>query len=72
MKISPSVKVDELGNKRLPPSPLLKREQTSFPVHPVDARFFLKRCFSISAVLWSISTESLMLFFGNHDIDEPF
>jgi hypothetical protein len=42
MKISPSVKVDKLEKKRLPPSLLHKREETRFPVHPVDAYFLHK------------------------------
>jgi len=32
-----SIKVDALEKKRPPPSLLRKREQPSFPVHPVDA-----------------------------------
>jgi hypothetical protein len=42
MKISPSVKVDAFEKKLLPLSLLRKREQTSFPVHPLDAYFLHK------------------------------
>jgi hypothetical protein len=60
MKISPSVKADALEKIRPPRSLLRKREQTSFPVHPVDAYFLHKS--STSAKMLDFNPVSLMLF----------